>query len=236
MNRERSVRVATADGSAGAKKLGQPVPESNFASERKSSVSQPAHRYAPGRCSSQRLPVKARSVPFWRRTRYCSGVRAARHSAAAPSCAGEAARGGGTFGGWQDPRRRAYGLPVDDPTSATSQPVDGVEMAVARRPPTRRRSLLLVLGLAALIGLGAIGVARATAESCSPFARGECVRVLFLGNSYTYVNDLPAVFRHLARAGGRMVETGMIANGGETLAKQAASQECRAAIRATGRG
>jgi len=155
-------------------------------------------------------------------------------SAAAPSCAGEAARGGGTFGGWQDPRRRAYGLPVDDPTSATSQPVDGVEMAVARRPPTRRRSLLLVLGLAALIGLGAIGVARATAESCSPFARGECVRVLFLGNSYTYVNDLPAVFRHLARAGGRNVETGMVANGGETLAQHAASPESLAAIRASG--
>jgi hypothetical protein len=120
---------------------------------------------------------------------------------------------------------------VDDPTSATSQPVDGVEMAVARRPPTRRRSLLLVLGLAALIGLGAIGVARATAESCSPFARGECVRVLFLGNSYTYVNDLPAVFRHLARAGGRNVETGMVANGGETLAQHAASPESLAAIR-----
>ena len=100
-----------------------------------------------------------------------------------------------------------------------------------RRPPTRRRSLLLVLGLAALIGLGAIGVARATAESCSPFARGECVRVLFLGNSYTYVNDLPAVFRHLARAGGRNVETGMVANGGETLAQHAASPESLAAIR-----
>jgi lysophospholipase L1-like esterase len=120
---------------------------------------------------------------------------------------------------------------VDDPTSATSQPVDGVEMAAASRPPTRRRSLLLVLGLAALIGVGAIGVARATAESCSPFARGECVRVLFLGNSYTYVNDLPAVFRHLAKAGGRNVETGMVANGGETLAQHAASPESLAAIR-----
>ena len=87
----------------------------------------------------------------------------------------------------------------------------------------RRRSLLLVLGLAAVIGVGAIGVARATAESCGPFAPGECVRVLFLGNSYTYVNDLPAVFRHLARAAGRNVETSMVASGGETLAQHAAS-------------
>jgi len=41
---ERSVSVATAVGSAGAKKLGQPVPDSNFVSEPKSSVPQPAHR------------------------------------------------------------------------------------------------------------------------------------------------------------------------------------------------
>jgi hypothetical protein len=120
---------------------------------------------------------------------------------------------------------------VDDPTSAMHQPVDGVEMAAARHGSNRRRSLLLVLGLAAVIGLGAIGVAHATAESCSPFARGECVRVLFLGNSYMYVNDLPAVFRHLARAGGRNVETGMVANGGETLAQHAESPESVAAIR-----
>src|SRR5450756_1083971 len=44
-------------------------------------VLQPAQRYAPGRCSSHRPPVKARSVPFCRRTLYCSGVRTARHSA-----------------------------------------------------------------------------------------------------------------------------------------------------------
>jgi hypothetical protein len=51
MKKEPSVSVATAAGSAGAKKLGQPVHDSNFVSERKS------------------------SVPLWRRTRYCSGVR-----------------------------------------------------------------------------------------------------------------------------------------------------------------
>ena len=44
MNSDRSVSVATASGSAGAKKLGQPVPDSNFASERNSSVPQPAQR------------------------------------------------------------------------------------------------------------------------------------------------------------------------------------------------
>jgi hypothetical protein len=42
MNIERSFSVATAAGSAGSKKLGQPVRESNFASDRKSSAPQPA--------------------------------------------------------------------------------------------------------------------------------------------------------------------------------------------------
>jgi hypothetical protein len=45
-----------------------------------------------------------------------------------------------------------------------------------------------------------------------------CTRILFIGNSYTYVNDLPGMFAKLARAGGYPVETGMAAEGGFTLA------------------
>jgi hypothetical protein len=44
MNSDRSISVATASVAIGAKKLGQPVPDSNFASERNSSAPQPAHR------------------------------------------------------------------------------------------------------------------------------------------------------------------------------------------------
>ena len=54
---------------------------------------------------------------------------------------------------------------------------------------------------------------------------GGCTRVLFLGNSYTYVNDLPSTFAQLAQSGGRSVEVGMVANGGETLAQHAASSD-----------
>jgi len=39
-----SIRVSTAAASAGSTKLGQPEPESYFASERKSSAPQPAQR------------------------------------------------------------------------------------------------------------------------------------------------------------------------------------------------
>jgi hypothetical protein len=42
--------------------------------------------------------------------------------------------------------------------------------------------------------------------------------VLFIGNSYTFVNNLPDMFARLARAGGHPVETGMAATGGWTLA------------------
>jgi hypothetical protein len=82
-----------------------------------------------------------------------------------------------------------------------------------------------------LVALGAFGLVRLAGSSCAPLSRTPCVRVLFLGNSYTYVNDLPAVFRDLARSGGQNVETGVVANGGETLAEHAAAPESIAAIR-----
>jgi hypothetical protein len=44
------------------------------------------------------------------------------------------------------------------------------------------------------------------------------VRLLFVGNSYTFVNDLPGVFAMLANAGGHRVDVETIAKGGWTLA------------------
>ena len=61
-------------------KLGQPVPESNFASDANSAAPQPAQVYMPGVFSLTYGPVKARSVPALRRISYCSGVSEARHS------------------------------------------------------------------------------------------------------------------------------------------------------------
>jgi hypothetical protein len=49
------------------------------------------------------------------------------------------------------------------------------------------------------------------------------MRVLFIGNSYTYVNDLPAVFAQLAGAGNHAVETSMIAQGGYALSDHLAA-------------
>lgn len=53
----------------------------------------------------------------------------------------------------------------------------------------------------------------------------QCTRVLFIGNSYTFVNDLPATFAKLAASGGHLVEVGMVAQGGWSLADHLKSAE-----------
>lgn len=90
---------------------------------------------------------------------------------------------------------------------------------------------LLGLCLVVVVGLGALAAARLASVACGRFTRSPCVRVLFLGNSYTSVNDLPGVLGDLARAGGHSLDTTTIAGGGETLADHAASQASLGAIR-----
>jgi hypothetical protein len=55
-------------------------------------------------------------------------------------------------------------------------------------------AILLVLGFSVRVGCGL------------PMDSAPCTRVLFIGNSYTSVNDLPSVFANLARSGGHRVE------------------------------
>ena len=60
-----------------------------------------------------------------------------------------------------------------------------------------------------------------------------CPRVLFIGNSYTYVNDLPGMLAALAKAGGHPIQTGMSASGGWTLAEHLASAQTLAALQSS---
>ena len=53
----------------------------------------------------------------------------------------------------------------------------------------------------------------------------SCSRILFIGNSYTSVNDLPGTFTKLAKSGGHRVETGMSAQGGWFLSDHVNSPE-----------
>lgn len=57
------------------------------------------------------------------------------------------------------------------------------------------------------------------------FAYCDTTHVLFIGNSYTHVNDLPALFRNLSSSGGKTVNTGMSAPGGYTLEGHTQLQE-----------
>lgn len=94
-------------------------------------------------------------------------------------------------------------------------------MPSTRHVLTRRLWLLAVL-IAVLSGC-------APADPCAG-VQGPVTHVLFIGNSYTYVNDLPSTFRALACSGGHKVETGMSAQGGWTLAQHQASPDTARAL------
>ncbi len=85
------------------------------------------------------------------------------------------------------------------------------------------RSAARVALLAALtLGVGAAGAA---AEPSS-----EPLRVLFVGNSLTATNDLPAVVARLARSHGRKLEYRTVAFGGYALEDHWAQGDARAAL------
>src|SRR6476469_1166177 len=79
MTKALSTEVPIAVG-RGWQKLGQPVPLSNFVSEENTGRSHPAQANVPLRFSALSGLVPARSVPCFRSTSYCAGVRRRRHS------------------------------------------------------------------------------------------------------------------------------------------------------------
>jgi uncharacterized protein DUF4886 len=86
----------------------------------------------------------------------------------------------------------------------------------------RTKWIIALAGLAAAVGLGLLTLQLNT--GCpDPGQSPACTRVLFVGNSYTTVNDLPSVFASLARSGGHRVQVGTAAADGWTLADHAGS-------------
>jgi hypothetical protein len=106
-----------------------------------------------------------------------------------------------------------------------SSPGAGPKPSAPRRGKTRLGRNTIILGCA-LLGVSVLLVlAYLATAGCNAPGSGPCTRVLFIGNSYTYVNDLPDMFARLARAGGQRVEVGMVAPGGWTLADHAGSSD-----------
>ena len=89
---------------------------------------------------------------------------------------------------------------------------------------TRLRWLLAAVVVAGLCLTAFAAYQRITANpGCETAVR--CTRVLFLGNSYTSVNDLPDMLARLAWSGGRRMEIAAQAPGGWTLLDQVSSPE-----------
>jgi hypothetical protein len=94
-----------------------------------------------------------------------------------------------------------------------------------------RRYLTTAAVLLALTLLSC-GSEKPAATSSTSAASDGALRVLFLGNSYTYYNNLPRIVEEFAAASGkRKIETRMIAPGGASLADHLANKRTLEAIR-----
>jgi uncharacterized protein DUF4886 len=89
--------------------------------------------------------------------------------------------------------------------------------------------MLILAALGAAAGLGLLTL-QLSAGCPGPGHSPACTRILFVGNSYTTVNDLPSVFNNLARSGGHRVETGTAAVDGWTLADHVGSSATAAKL------
>ncbi|NOH04191.1 MAG: hypothetical protein HND47_20565 [Chloroflexi bacterium] len=65
---------------------------------------------------------------------------------------------------------------------------------------------------------------------CDDTDNDDCIRVLFVGNSYIYENDLPNTFSKLAWSGDHQVEVAMLAQGGWMLSDHLKSPELEAKL------
>src|ERR1700757_1536185 len=108
---------------------------------------------------------------------------------------------------------------------------------LAPRPAGRRRLMLVVLVALVAIAAGPGGVVVSSTAGANPGcqappAGSACTRILFLGNSFTAVNDLPYMFAALAWSGGHRVDTGIQAPGGWTLVDHSTSPDTPVALAA----
>ena len=68
---------------------------------------------------------------------------------------------------------------------------------------------------------------------CTPAIETEFdqpINILFIGNSYTFMNDLPGIFAELAELGGQQVNVGMFAKPGYSLLDHAQDAELKQVI------
>ncbi len=114
---------------------------------------------------------------------------------------------------------------VGDPAPPTSG--DTYSGVRSRRPrPAFYLPATVAVTVAVLLALGL----SARTGCWNPLDSAACTRVLFIGNSYTSVNDLPTMFAKLAASGGHRVETGTATQNGWSLADHAGSSATATAL------
>lgn len=94
-----------------------------------------------------------------------------------------------------------------------------------------RRPGVLIAPLVAVATAILVVLALSADPGCGTGDPARCTRVLFIGNSYTSVNDLPATFAKLARSGGHRVDIGRSTHDGWTLADHVRAPETATAMR-----
>lgn len=96
------------------------------------------------------------------------------------------------------------------------------DACATRRGPIRLRFAALILLAIALIP--------ACVSRIAPTSENTSARVLFVGNSLTYVGNTPAIYAALAKANGHPVTADMIVRGGATLTQRVADGSVAAAL------
>ena len=68
-------------------------------------------------------------------------------------------------------------------------------------------------------------------SGCSPSpVPEEPIQILFIGNSYTFFNDMPGIFSDLAESGGFDADVTTVAKGGYSLADHTQDAETRSIL------
>ncbi len=97
----------------------------------------------------------------------------------------------------------------------------------------RARVRLGVVLVVVLVATTLAGCSWLRGGGCGGDGADACLRVLFIGNSYTQKNDLPGTFANLVRSAGGSIEVSMIAPGGAFLADHAADPTVASTIAGT---
>ena len=82
-----------------------------------------------------------------------------------------------------------------------------------------RTAILLLLSITAMLGRA---------------QKADSVRILWIGNSYTYVNDLPEMVKTIAFGKGKLLSTTRMLKGGERLSGHLANEKLRSCLKKGG--